>query len=125
MTIRQLWSILRGLRTDFSWMNASWTYYPDGDPMGRKQAERRVAREFHQIHECEGYRAKVTIEWSMPAHIDGDLLPAWRKEYAEQIADSILAFSGKQMRDMVQAMRGYTPKTLNAAPLPAGERDPA
>lgn len=66
------------------------------------------ARTFYQSHECAGFRAKVTIEWSMPEEIDPDLLPAWRHDTAEEIADSILAFSGKKMRDMVQAMRGYT-----------------
>lgn len=64
------------------------------------------SRIFYQSHECEGFRAKVTIEWSMP--VDGDLLPAWRAETAEDIADSILAFSGRKMRDMVQAMRGFS-----------------
>jgi len=70
-------------------------------------------REYYQTHVCEGYRAKVTIEWSMPDTVDADLLPAWRKEVAEEIADSILAFSGKKIRDMVQAMRGYTPQIIN------------
>ena len=35
MNIKQIWSILRGRRTNFSWMNASWTYYPDGDPISK------------------------------------------------------------------------------------------
>jgi hypothetical protein len=35
MNLKQLWSIIRGRRTNFSWMNASWTYYPDGDPLGK------------------------------------------------------------------------------------------
>jgi hypothetical protein len=68
-----------------------------------------MTRIFYQSHECEGFRAKVTIEWSMPDTVDGDLLPKWRTETAEDIADSILAFSGRKMRHMVQAMRGYTP----------------
>jgi hypothetical protein len=66
------------------------------------------SRTFFQSHECAGYRAKVTIEWSMPKDVDADLLPAWRTSTAEDIADSVLAFSGRKMRDMVQAMRGYT-----------------
>jgi hypothetical protein len=66
-----------------------------------------TGRNFHQSHECAGFRAKVTIEWSTPEEIDLDLLPAWRSEMTEDIADSILAFSGPKMRDMVQAMRGY------------------
>lgn len=36
MNLKQLWSIFRGRRTNFSWMNASWTYYPDGDPMSQR-----------------------------------------------------------------------------------------
>jgi hypothetical protein len=67
-----------------------------------------MSRVFYQSHECQGFRAKVTIEWSMPETVDADLLPAWRTEAAEDIADSILAFSGRKMRDMVQAMRGYS-----------------
>ena len=35
MNLKQLWQILRGRQTNFSWMHASWTYYPDGDPMGK------------------------------------------------------------------------------------------
>jgi hypothetical protein len=65
-------------------------------------------RIFYQSHQCEGYHAKVTIEWSMPKGVDGDLLPVSRTQDAEAIADSILAFSGPKMRDMVQIMRGYT-----------------
>jgi len=37
MTVGQLWSIFRGRQTNFSWMNASWTYYPNGDPMSNVQ----------------------------------------------------------------------------------------
>lgn len=33
MTLSQLWSIFRGRQTNFRWANASWTYYPNGDPM--------------------------------------------------------------------------------------------
>lgn len=66
-----------------------------------------MTRTFYQSHECEGFRAKVTIEWSMPEKLDPDLLPPWREEMATDIADGILAFSGRRMRQMVQAMRGY------------------
>lgn len=61
-------------------------------------------RSFYQSHECEGFRAKVTIEWDIPPTADERRLTE-----AEDIADSILAFSGKKMRDMVQAMRGVKP----------------
>lgn len=36
MNLKQLWSICRGQQTNFSWMNASWTYYPNGDPLERQ-----------------------------------------------------------------------------------------
>lgn len=65
-------------------------------------------RIFYQSHQCEGYHARVTIEWTTPKGVEGDLLPAWRMQSAEAIADAILAFSGPKMRDMVQAMRGFT-----------------
>ncbi len=64
-------------------------------------------RTFYQSHECAGFRAKVTVEWSFPKDIDADLLPAARISNAESIADSILVLSGPKMRSMVQAMRGY------------------
>lgn len=61
---------------------------------------------FYQSHECEGFRAKVTIEWDIPKKIDETAIPG-RIAIAEDIADEVLAFSGKRIRDMVQAMRGY------------------
>lgn len=36
MTFKQLWSIIRGRRTNYRFLNISWTYYPGGDPMGKK-----------------------------------------------------------------------------------------
>jgi hypothetical protein len=65
-------------------------------------------RTFFQSHQCSGFHAKVTIEWSFPKDIDADMLPADRISSAEEIADSILELSGPMMRAMVQAMRGYT-----------------
>ncbi len=35
MNLKQLWSIIRGRQTNFRCLNASWTYYPNGDPMSR------------------------------------------------------------------------------------------
>lgn len=64
---------------------------------------------FYQSHQCEGYHAKVTIEWSTPKDVEADLLPASRMQNAEAIAESTLTFSGPRMRDMVRAMRGYAP----------------
>jgi hypothetical protein len=33
MNLKQLWSIIRGHQTNFRCMNASMTYYPNGDPV--------------------------------------------------------------------------------------------
>lgn len=63
-------------------------------------------RSFYQSHECAGFRAKVTIEWDIPATAE-EVYIKDRIAAAEDIADAILAFSGKRMRDMVQIMRGY------------------
>lgn len=65
-------------------------------------------RTFYQSHECEGFRAKVTIEWDIPATADETTIKH-RVQNAEDIADQILGFAGKRMRHMVQAMRGITP----------------
>lgn len=62
-----------------------------------------MKREFYQSHSCEGMSAKITIEWSTPE--DSEPIPH-RLSDAEDIAEHILAFAGKRMRDMVQAMRG-------------------
>lgn len=64
-------------------------------------------RTFYQSHSCEGFRAKVTIEWDIPETSDETVI-RHRIEAAEDIADSILRFSGNKMRDMVQVMRGFT-----------------
>lgn len=40
MNLRQLWSIFRGRRINFSWMNASWTYDPPRrDDMSKNEAQ--------------------------------------------------------------------------------------
>lgn len=58
---------------------------------------------FYQSHECDGYSAKIIIEWSFPDKLE----PSWRSFEAEEVADKILANAGPKMRDMVQIMRGY------------------
>lgn len=63
---------------------------------------------FWQSHECGGYRAKITIEWSVPNRVDPEQLPAWRMLTAEEIASKALAFGAPLLPDIVQAMRGYT-----------------
>jgi hypothetical protein len=65
-------------------------------------------RDFYQSHECEGYRAKILIEWSTPDNILLEILPPWRMREAEEIADSIMGFAGPKIRDIVQRMRGKT-----------------
>lgn len=64
-------------------------------------------RSFYQSHECAGFRAKITIEWDIPPKSE-EIYIMDRLAAAEDIADAILAFSGKRMRDMVQVMRGYS-----------------
>lgn len=58
---------------------------------------------FYQSHTCDGYSAKVIIEWSFPHEME----PSWRSLEAEDVADAILRHAGPKIRDMVQAMRGY------------------
>jgi hypothetical protein len=70
-------------------------------------------RTFYQSHSCEGFSARVTIEWDIPEKVDETAIPG-RLAEAEDIADEILKFSGNKMRDMVQTMRGYS--------VPNGER---
>ena len=57
---------------------------------------------YFQSHACEGYRAKVTIEWETPESVP----LAERTMVAETIASDILVFSANRLRQMVQAMRG-------------------
>jgi hypothetical protein len=65
-----------------------------------------MTRSFYQSHSCDGFSAKVTIEWMVPKKVDIDMIPN-RMQRAEDIADAILGFSGPKMRDMVQELRGY------------------
>ena len=65
-----------------------------------------TTRSIFQSHECAGYSAKVTIEWTVPARVDADQLPAWRLGKAEEIAEDLLAKLGPQTMEMVKAMRG-------------------
>lgn len=62
-------------------------------------------RVFYQSHSCEGFSARVTIEWDIPPTSDESVIGA-RIAAAEEIADDILRSSGGKMRDMVQIMRG-------------------
>lgn len=57
---------------------------------------------FYQMHECGGYRATVTVEWSHPDKgFNGEHVSR-----AEEMAEGILADSGPVARDIVQTMRG-------------------
>ena len=66
-----------------------------------------INKSFYQSHECEGFRAKVTIEWSIPEHIEETNLPQWRMEDALNTADNILSYAAPKIRNMVQSMRGF------------------
>jgi hypothetical protein len=55
---------------------------------------------YYQKAECDGYWAKITVEWHSPVE------DTFRMEQAEKIADDIVKFAGPQMRDMVNKMRG-------------------
>lgn len=55
---------------------------------------------YYQYFECDGYQAKVTIEWQVPNKANPDYLKC-----AENLADQILIYSAPKTRDMVQAMR--------------------
>jgi len=55
---------------------------------------------YYQYHECQGYSARVTIEWEIPdEHEKGRLL------LAEPTADEILAYAGPRMKEIVAKMR--------------------
>lgn len=66
-----------------------------------------MTRTFYQSHTCDGFRAKITIEWDIPKDIDETTIRN-RLFGAEDIADAILAFAGPRMIHMVQTMRGYS-----------------
>ncbi len=60
-----------------------------------------MKRSFYQMHSCEGYSAKVTVEWQAPGTINGEYA-----HDAEDVADEVFAKIGARARDIVQAMRG-------------------
>ena len=55
---------------------------------------------YYQSHECQGYRARVTIEWEIP-----DDHPKERLILAEPVADEILNYAGPRMKEIVAKMR--------------------
>lgn len=62
--------------------------------------------EFFQMHQCNGYRAKVTVEWSAPDNIE--LMPE-RAANAEEIAADVIATLAPKPLAIVQAMLGRKP----------------
>lgn len=58
---------------------------------------------FWQSHNCNGYRAEITIEWSVPEGVE--LLPE-RAAAAEEIADESLSVLARRPFELVQAMQG-------------------
>lgn len=55
---------------------------------------------YYQSHTCDGYSAKIIIEWEIPENTHDKCL-----ELPEYIASEILKFSGPKTRDMVNKMR--------------------
>src|SRR6185312_12212956 len=72
-------------------------------------------KQFYQSHECDGFRARVTIEWSIPERVDETTI-RHRIQDAEDIAEQILGFAAHRVRNMVQAMRGITSEVQGLAP---------
>lgn len=58
---------------------------------------------YWQSHNCNGYRAEVTIEWLTPEGVE--LLPE-RDAIASGIADDALAKVAPAAFELVQAMQG-------------------
>lgn len=58
---------------------------------------------FWQSHDCNGYRAKVTIEWEWP---DGEVASQGWLNRAEEIAEEAFSKSGPSVRLIVLAMQG-------------------
>lgn len=56
MTLKQLWSIIRGRRTNFRCLNMSWTYYPEGDPLGKSENAENVPTVTDKLFETETIR---------------------------------------------------------------------
>lgn len=65
------------------------------------------AVKYFQSHDCGGYRATVTIEWFPPDDVEECSLGS-RGDKAEELAESVLSFSAPKVREIVQAMRGFT-----------------
>lgn len=56
---------------------------------------------YYQYHECQGYKAKITVEWEVP---DNDHLKE-NLRLADDIADDIICFCAPKTKDMVNKMR--------------------
>lgn len=55
---------------------------------------------YYHYHECQGYKAKITVEWEVPNNHDKE-----RLILAEDTADDILGYAGPRMKEMVAKMR--------------------
>jgi len=63
MTLKQLWSIVRGRQTGFRWANMSWTFYPDGDPMNKREPHMSdIAERLHQMMLRPGFQSREDQE---------------------------------------------------------------
>lgn len=59
--------------------------------------------EYYISHSCEGYRAKVTVEWSITDEKD-----SLHMDKAEEIADNAITSIAAVPRLIVQVMRGFS-----------------
>ena len=64
-----------------------------------------INKSYYQSYFCDGYTAKVTIEWSYPLNLSEN---SQALKDAEEIADKIMSYSAPLIRPLVQKMRGYT-----------------
>jgi hypothetical protein len=56
MNLRQLWSIIRGRRTNYRLFGISWTYYPDGDPLGKILMAKTQEQRGDGVAECPDWK---------------------------------------------------------------------
>jgi len=88
MNLKQIWSIVRGRQTNYRFLNASWTYYPNGDPMSRTELTGKPAGSMMVVCplcNCESFRLLAPAPEGGKI---GDRLPPskWRITTAECIA---------------------------------------
>lgn len=68
--------------------------------------DKLTSRSFCQSHDCEGFRAKVTVEWFWPENSEP---PQEWLNRAEEIAEEAFATAGPKTYDISLALRGRKP----------------